>query len=179
LTTEAPLALAWGRGERILALPPLPVRRAHLAVFAEGVGTADAYAALAALRAARPSLVRPILWTAERLACWDNVALVAVNDFEEAVFPEREDIAGVRTLFGDVAREVERRNLEPDEDGEEPGREPDALPGDITPGDTTPIALMSGSGATVLLLTPLAGVTVGLEVNAPAGTVGVPAIRVV
>ncbi|GJG84827.1 hypothetical protein tb265_00080 [Gemmatimonadetes bacterium T265] len=174
LTAEVPLALAWGRGNRMLALPPLPIRRVHLAIFAEGVVTADAYGALAAARAARPAPVRPILWTADRLARWDDVALVAVNDFEDAIFPEREDIAGVRALFGDVAREVEQRNLEPDEEDESAG-----ISTDDATGDATPIALMSGSGATVVLLTPLAGVTVGLEVNAPPGAVGVPAIRVV
>ncbi|HEY0777471.1 MAG TPA: hypothetical protein VGD56_05840 [Gemmatirosa sp.] len=175
LTAEAPLALAWGRGERMLALPPLPVRRAHLAVFAEGVETAAAYGALAARRGARPSAPRPIVWTADRLGRWDDVALVAVNDFEDPVLADREDIAGVRALFGDVAREVERRSLAPDDEGietDEPAIEP-------VDGDTTPIALMSGSGATVVLLTPLAGVTVGLEVNAPPEAVGVPAIRVV
>ena len=91
----------------MLAMPPLPVRRVHLAIFAEGVVTVDAYRALAAARAARATPVRPILWLPERLARWDNIALVAVNDFEDAIFPEREDIAGVRALFGDVAREVE------------------------------------------------------------------------
>jgi len=176
LSAEVPLALAWGRGDRMLALPPLPVRRTHLAVFAEGVVTADAYRALAASRAARPTPVRPILWTPERLARWDDVALVAVNDFEDAIFPEREDIAGVRALFGDVAREVEQRNVSPDED-DAAALEADDI--DDTEGDTTPIALMSGSGATVVLLTPLSGVTVGLEVKPPPGAVGVPAIRVV
>jgi hypothetical protein len=38
---------------------------------------------------------------------------------------------------------------------------------------------MSGSGATVFLLTPLAGVEVGLEVAAPADARGTPAVRVV
>ncbi len=176
LTTGAPLALAWGRGDRMLALPALPVRRVHLAVFAEGVATPAAFAALAAIRATRPSPVRPILWSADRLARWDDVALVAVNDFEDAIFSQREDIASVRTLFGEVAREVEQRNLSPDDEGDAFTDEP-AI--DVEAGDTTPIALMTGSGATVILLTPLAGVTVGLEVNAPPGSVGVPAIRVV
>ena len=181
LTAEAPLALAWGRGDRMLALPPLPVRRAHLAVFAEGVVTADAYAALAAVRGTRSTPVRPILWTADRLTRWDDVALIAVNDFEAAVFPEREDIVGVRQLFGDVAREVERRNLDPDDDDRAAfdAALDDAPTPDAAVGDSAPIALMSGSGATVVLLTPLSGVTVGLEVNAPPGAVGVPAIRVV
>jgi 4-diphosphocytidyl-2-C-methyl-D-erythritol kinase len=174
LTAEAPLALAWGRGERMLALPPLPVRRVHLACFAEGVPTGPAYAALAEWRRASGARARPTLWTAGRLTRWDDVALVATNDFEHVVLPDREDVAGVRQLFADVARQVERLN------------DPDAPPGadgapDQPPpaGDRVPIALMSGSGATVFLLTPLAGVEVGLEVAAPADAEGTPAVRVV
>ena len=178
LTAEAPSALAWGRGERMLALPTLPVRRVHLAVFAEGVSTPEAFGALAAARAANPTPVRPIVWTAERLARWDDLALVAVNDFEAAIFPLREDVAGVRDLFGDVAREVERRNVEPDEEDLAVLSAGGTVAG-LDDGDTVPIALMTGSGATVALFTPLAGVTVGLEVNPPPGAVGEPAIRIV
>ncbi len=175
LTAEAPLALAWGRGDRMLALPPLPARRAHLAVFLEGMSTPEAFGALAEYRTTHPTRTRPIVWTADRLARWDDVALVAVNDFEPAIFAMREDIAGVRELFGDVAREVDRRNLDPDEDDVEAR----AADGPLDEGDATPIALMTGSGATVVLLTPLAGVTVGLQVNAPPDAVGAPAIRIV
>jgi 4-diphosphocytidyl-2-C-methyl-D-erythritol kinase len=174
LTSDAPLALAWGRGERMLALPPLPVRRVHLACFAEGVPTGPAYGALAEWRRASGARARPTLWTPGRLTRWDDVALVAANDFEHVVLPEREDVAGVRQLFADVARQVERLN------------DPDAPPGadgapDQPPpaGDRVPIALMSGSGATVFLLTPVAGVEVGLEVAAPADAEGTPAVRVV
>jgi 4-diphosphocytidyl-2-C-methyl-D-erythritol kinase len=174
LTAEAPLALAWGRGERMLALPPLPARRVHLACFAEGVPTGEAYAALAEWRREQGARARPVLWTPGRLTRWDDVALVAANDFEHVVLPAREDVAGVRGLFADVARQVEQLN------------DPDAAPGadgapDEPPpeGDRAPIALMSGSGATVYLLTPLAGVEVGLEVAAPADAEGTPAVRVV
>jgi 4-diphosphocytidyl-2-C-methyl-D-erythritol kinase len=158
LTTEAPLALAWGRGERMLALPPLPVRRVHLALFGEGVATAEAFAALAA---SRPdgTRVRPIVWTPDRLTRWDDVALVATNDFEEVVFPLREDVAAVRRMFGEVTRRVDALHLSTG-----PG---DATPDDAGDGDTVPIALMTGSGATVCLLTPLAGVEVSFEVRGP------------
>ncbi|GLC26367.1 4-(cytidine 5'-diphospho)-2-C-methyl-D-erythritol kinase [Roseisolibacter agri] len=156
LATEAPLALAWGRGERMLALPALPSRRVHLALFGEGVSTAAAYAALAARRgdATRP---RPILWTPDRLARWDDVALVATNDFEEVVFPQREDLAAVRQMFDQVTRRVDALHHT---DGEPARRDPAG-------GDTAPIALMSGSGATVFLLTPLDGVEVVFEVRGP------------
>ncbi len=174
LTSEAPLALAWGRGERMLALRPLPARRAHLAVFAEGVPTGDAYAALAEWRRATDARARPALWTPGRLTRWDDVALVAANDFEHVVLPAREDVAGVRRLFADVARQVEELNASGAPAAE--GGTPDAPPPE---GDRAPIALMSGSGATVFLLTPLAGVEVGLQVAAPPDATGVPAVRVV
>ena len=158
LTTEAPLALAWGRGERMLALPPLPVRRVHLALFGEGVATAEAFAALAA---SRPdgTRVRPIVWTPDRLTRWDDVALVATNDFEAVVFPLREDVAAVRRMFGEVTRRVDALHLSTG-----PG---DAPSDDAPDGDSVPIALMTGSGATVCLLTPLAGVEVRFEVRGP------------
>lgn len=156
LTTEAPLALAWGRGERMLALPPLPARRVHLALFGDGVSTQEAYGALAERRGAgaRP---RPILWTTDRLARWDDVALVATNDFEDVVFPLREDVAAVREMFDQVTRRVDALHHA---DGEPARRDPAG-------GDTAPIALMSGSGATVFLLTPLDGVEVVFEVRGP------------
>ena len=71
--------------------------------------------------------------------------------------------------YGLVAREVERLNDA--ESGDDGNAHLPATPGAHPPlpeGDRTPIALMSGSGATVFLLTPLAGVAVGLEVSAPA-----------
>jgi hypothetical protein len=111
-----------------------------------------------------------VLWTPGRLTRWDDLALVAANDFEQVVLPAREDVAGVRQLFADVARQVEQLN-EPGADGATD--EPPPV------GDRAPIALMSGSGATVFLATPLGGVEVGLEVAAPADAEGAPAVRVV
>jgi 4-diphosphocytidyl-2-C-methyl-D-erythritol kinase len=50
LTTAAPLALAWSRGERMLALPPLPEREVVLVLPDFAVSTAAAYSWLAASR---------------------------------------------------------------------------------------------------------------------------------
>jgi 4-diphosphocytidyl-2-C-methyl-D-erythritol kinase len=94
LTAETPLALAWGRGERMLALPALPERPVHLALFADGVSTAAAFAALDARHGAHAP--RPIVWQPERLARWDDVALVATNDFEDVVSARHPEIGGAR-----------------------------------------------------------------------------------
>jgi len=140
LAGDAPLALAWGRGERMLALAPLPARTAHLALFDRGVSTAHAYAALAAPRSAREHRPRPIVWRVERLATWDDVALVASNDFEEVVLRERLDVAELRDVFGRLCRDYDPMF----------GRA-----GEPATGDSVAFTLMSGSGATVFLLSPL------------------------
>jgi 4-diphosphocytidyl-2-C-methyl-D-erythritol kinase len=87
LTTSDPYALAWGRGERMLALPPLPSRAVLLIVPGFGVNTAQAYRWLAASRdaadfvaGAEPSMIRP-----GSLSEWDAVAALAENDFQPVV----------------------------------------------------------------------------------------------
>lgn len=121
LATTAPLALAWSRGERMLALPALPARRVVLATFADGVPTADAYRWLAESRPEwRPA---PTLMDPRRLASWEGIAEQATNDFEPVVFARRPELGNVRAaLAGDPQA------------GE--------LPGAV-------MTLMSGSGATV------------------------------
>ena len=179
LTAEAPLALAWGRGERMLALPALPERHAHLALFDEGVSTADAFAQLAERRAARGERPNPVVWTVERLSRWDDVALVATNDFEDVVLPDRADVDAIRQMFGEVGRQLDELG-----DTWEPS---DAPPPPDAPGraegDSVPIALMSGSGATVFLLTSRAEgrVSVDFQIEPPedGGTAATPGIQVV
>src|SRR6185437_3100726 len=46
LLTDAPKALAWGRGDRMLTLPALPQRYVALVVPPFGISTAEAYASL-------------------------------------------------------------------------------------------------------------------------------------
>jgi 4-diphosphocytidyl-2-C-methyl-D-erythritol kinase len=96
LTTESALALAWGRGERLLALSPLPRREIHLALFADGVNTAEAYRALAEARE-QHGATGPMatMLTVDRLQGWQETIANAENDFEPTVFARRDDIGGV------------------------------------------------------------------------------------
>lgn len=92
--TRASLALAWGRGDRILSLPPLPGLPVIVVVPARAMPTAEAYRALAARRE-RGLPTAPRLLGPRSLRDWDSVARLAVNDFEDTVFeaiPGLEDI---------------------------------------------------------------------------------------
>lgn len=84
LTTEAARALAWGRGERMLALPPLPAREICLLLPDVPVSTGDAFRWLAEGRPAGWTPA-PRLLAAEQLATWEGVAELAENDFEPVV----------------------------------------------------------------------------------------------
>jgi 4-diphosphocytidyl-2-C-methyl-D-erythritol kinase len=86
LTSAAPYALAWGRGERLLALPAPEEREVLLVVPAFGINTAEAYGWLAAARAASgPSEQSPDVLEADALSDWTAIARVASNDFESVV----------------------------------------------------------------------------------------------
>lgn len=89
---RTPLALAWGRGDRLLFLPPLPARPCLLFVFGAGVATADAYRWLAESPGSPPAAVGH---EPERFARWSDVELMAYNEFERVVLPRRSDIRQV------------------------------------------------------------------------------------
>jgi 4-diphosphocytidyl-2-C-methyl-D-erythritol kinase len=80
-----PLALAWGHGERLLALPPLPPAPALLLTPPRGVGTAEAYGWVAEARqsAGRRGAVALDL---DALSRWGDIGRMAGNDFESPVF---------------------------------------------------------------------------------------------
>jgi 4-diphosphocytidyl-2-C-methyl-D-erythritol kinase len=83
LTSTAPAALAWGRGERMLRIASLPERHVALVLPPFGVSTADAYGWLADARghyAPEPRVLSP-----EQLADWDSIAPLTGNDFEPVV----------------------------------------------------------------------------------------------
>jgi 4-diphosphocytidyl-2-C-methyl-D-erythritol kinase len=89
----ATLALAWGRGTRLAPLPRLPARPVLLAVPAERVATADAYAELAASRGADhvvPPVVRPAITD------WGAAAAMAHNDFEAIILARLPRLAELR-----------------------------------------------------------------------------------
>lgn len=76
----SPLALAWGRGERLLALPPLPERAVLVAHPGVAMPTPEAFAAIAARRGA-DAPPRAFALDAADLADWGAVARMALNDF--------------------------------------------------------------------------------------------------
>jgi len=83
MATETPLAFAWGRGERMLGLTPLPRRRVQLLVPQFGISTTDAYRWLDESREAYQ--LTGALLPAAALLSWDEVGEVAQNDFEAPV----------------------------------------------------------------------------------------------
>jgi 4-diphosphocytidyl-2-C-methyl-D-erythritol kinase len=87
------LALAWGRGERLLPLPPLPPRPVLVAHPGEAMPTADAFRRVAELRGGthRP---RAALLDPQALVSWDAVAALAENDFEPVVVERIPLLAG-------------------------------------------------------------------------------------
>jgi 4-diphosphocytidyl-2-C-methyl-D-erythritol kinase len=93
LTSSAALALAWGRGERLLRLPPLPGRSVALVQPGFTVNTADAYAWLDASREATP--IEPRLTGAEALASWESIARFTENDFEPIIAHRHAGLVGV------------------------------------------------------------------------------------
>lgn len=99
--TGAPLALAWGRGERIAPLPPLPPAAIVLAVPPERIVTADAYAAISAERATAPMVVRIP-------ASWSDIAESAHNDFEATVFALHPRLGALRAMLEGAGASIAR-----------------------------------------------------------------------
>jgi 4-diphosphocytidyl-2-C-methyl-D-erythritol kinase len=91
----SPLALAWGRGERLAPLPALPARPVLVAHPGTAMPTFDAFRALAALRGDVAAPVAALL-DPRALASWEGVAGLARNDFEAVVVPR---IPGLRTAL--------------------------------------------------------------------------------
>jgi 4-diphosphocytidyl-2-C-methyl-D-erythritol kinase len=99
----APLALAWGRGERLFRLPPLSAAAALVAVppDAFAVRTADAYRWWDEAREASADTARgPVVLDAPAFAGWGSVGRLGGNDFEAVVFARHPPI---RALFERLA----------------------------------------------------------------------------
>ena len=89
--TGAPLALAWGRGERMIRLPPLPRSPALLLTPPVPITTADAYAWVDS--ATGGSWRRgAVALDLSVLAQWGDIGRMAGNDFESAVFSRHSQI---------------------------------------------------------------------------------------
>src|ERR1043166_8358801 len=83
MATETPVALGWGRGERMLGLRPLPRRRVQLIVPPLRISATDAYRWLD--ESAPEYEPSGVLLPASALQSWEEVEGVAENDFEVVV----------------------------------------------------------------------------------------------
>jgi 4-diphosphocytidyl-2-C-methyl-D-erythritol kinase len=81
----SPHALAWGRGNRLLTLPPLPSRPVLVVAPPFASPTAEAYRRLAETP---PPPAPARTWSYPALVHWDDVAAAAVNDFEPVFLPD-------------------------------------------------------------------------------------------
>ena len=95
----APLALGWGRGERLFRLPAPPSAPVLVAVPSVAVATPDAYRWW---DDANPTPVSrgPVALDAEALATWGSIGRLGGNDFESPVFAKHPEL---RALYERLA----------------------------------------------------------------------------
>ena len=94
-----PLALAWGRGERLFRAPAPPAAPALIAVPSIAVATPDAYRWW---DDANPTPVSrgPVVLDVEALATWGSIGRLGGNDFESPVFAKHPEL---RALYERLA----------------------------------------------------------------------------
>ena len=98
--TNAPLALGWGHGERLLRLPALPAAPVLLLVPELGVPTADAFTWVDSARAGAGRR-GAVAYDLEAFASWGSIGRLAGNDFESPVFGQMPSIrAAFEALCG-------------------------------------------------------------------------------
>ena len=90
LVSDYPMALAWGRGDRLLPLDALPSRDVQLFFPPFGIDTAQAFALIDETRA--DAAPRSPELTTEMFADWDAAAKNSVNDFEPLMRPRWPEI---------------------------------------------------------------------------------------
>ena len=93
MTVESPMALGWGRGERLLPLPVLEPRSVAIVVPSFPISTPDAYAWVSADRGSYAPVAHLI--TPDALATWEEIVAVAGNDFQGAVARRHPEIAEI------------------------------------------------------------------------------------
>ncbi len=98
--SDAPLAVAWGHGERMLALPPLPAAPILLLTPPVPIRTTEAYQWVDAARGSAGTR-GALLLDPTTLGGWSDVARMAGNDFESAVFGR---VSQIREGFEALAR---------------------------------------------------------------------------
>ncbi len=101
--SPSPLALAWGRGDRVTPLPPLPSAPTLLALPPVGMETPRAYGLLARHREETGGHRVAGLLSLEDLSRWEGVASFAANDFEDVIFPVHPLLGRLRTALQGTA----------------------------------------------------------------------------
>ncbi|MGH7537885.1 MAG: 4-(cytidine 5'-diphospho)-2-C-methyl-D-erythritol kinase [Gemmatimonadales bacterium] len=96
----AATAVAWGRGERLFRLAPLPAAPVLVAVPGVTVATPHAYRWWDEMHPV-PAARGPLLLDAEALATWGSVGRLGGNDFELPVFGKHPEL---RALFERLAQ---------------------------------------------------------------------------
>lgn len=107
LATDAPMALGWGRGERLLALRSLPARDVLLVLPGFGVETRAAFSWLAESRA-NAEVAAPAARTLDELDRWDGVSKLTGNDFEPVVFARHPELEAARAALEAAGARIAR-----------------------------------------------------------------------
>jgi 4-diphosphocytidyl-2-C-methyl-D-erythritol kinase len=95
----APLAVAWGRGERLFRLPAPPVTPVLIAVPPIQIATPDAYKWWDDMNPT-PAARGPVALDAESFATWGSIGRLGGNDFEAPVFAKHPEL---RALYERLA----------------------------------------------------------------------------
>jgi 4-diphosphocytidyl-2-C-methyl-D-erythritol kinase len=95
LVSDYAMALAWGRGDRLLRVDPLPSRDVQLFFPPFGIDTAQAYTLLDEVRGDPPSKTPEL--TTEMFGDWASAAKNSVNDFEPIIRPRWSEIDALLT----------------------------------------------------------------------------------
>ena len=90
LVSDYAMAMAWGRGDRLLRLDPLPRQDVQLFFPPFGIDTAQAYTLLDEVRGDAPASAPEL--TTEMFADWNSAARNSVNDFEPIIRPRWSEI---------------------------------------------------------------------------------------
>jgi 4-diphosphocytidyl-2-C-methyl-D-erythritol kinase len=101
----SPLALGWGRGERLLPLPPLPGRPLLIAHPGVAMPTGTAFQRLARLRGTDFRVPAAML-SPETLGSWRGISQAAINDFEDVADDQVPLLPEARELMREAGAEI-------------------------------------------------------------------------
>ncbi|KPK81839.1 MAG: hypothetical protein AMS25_04765 [Gemmatimonas sp. SM23_52] len=101
---DHPLAFAWGRGDHLLAYPPIPVRPILLVLPESAISTAEAYTLWDQTPEDRPEKSKPgpTLTQWPSLSSWEGISAGAVNDFEPVVFRQHPLLGSLRAKLAET-----------------------------------------------------------------------------